>query len=179
MSTLAPHAGSDHDAQKTEVRAAALLGVLGVVYGDIGTSPLYALKASLDHFGSGDVLLAADILGILSMIFWSLVLIVTVKYVSLVMRADNRGEGGILALMVLAQQCCQSPAADYPKHLHGLDSCGLACSFPYLHLLPIASRANLDCCNSNVPAPATPVDALGHRSMHAVYILASCCHSSC
>ena len=111
MSTLAPHAGSDHDAQKTEVRAAALLGVLGVVYGDIGTSPLYALKASLDHFGSGDVLLAADILGILSMIFWSLVLIVTVKYVSLVMRADNRGEGGILALMVLAQQCCQSPRA--------------------------------------------------------------------
>ena len=87
------------------VTAGALLGVLGVVYGDIGTSPLYAFKASLEHFGNDHIVLG-DILGILSLIFWSLVLIVTVKYVLLVMRADNRGEGGILALMVLAQRNC-------------------------------------------------------------------------
>ena len=80
-----------------------LLAVLGVVYGDIGTSPLYAFKASLQVFE--DVALTnTEILGILSLIFWSLVLIVTVKYVNLVMRADNRGEGGILALMALAQR---------------------------------------------------------------------------
>ncbi len=81
----------------------ALVGVLGVVYGDIGTSPLYALQSVLalfpgKHAGNG------EILGCLSLIFWSLFLIVTVKYVLLVMRADNRGEGGILALMALAQR---------------------------------------------------------------------------
>ncbi|HEX3994174.1 MAG TPA: KUP/HAK/KT family potassium transporter, partial [Acetobacteraceae bacterium] len=79
------------------------LAVLGVVYGDIGTSPLYALKSSMQVFNGvpgGEV----EILGILSLFFWSLVLVVTVKYVMLVMRADNHGEGGILALMALAQR---------------------------------------------------------------------------
>ncbi len=99
--TTAPH----HPPQS--IALPILLGVLGVVYGDIGTSPLYALKASIDHFGS-DKIASADLLGILSLIFWSLILVVTVKYVTLVMRADNRGEGGILALMVLAQRSCQN-----------------------------------------------------------------------
>jgi KUP system potassium uptake protein len=80
-----------------------LLAVLGVVYGDIGTSPLYAFKASMQMFGSLPIA-TAEIMGILSLIFWSLVLIVTVKYVMLIMHADNRGEGGILALMALAQR---------------------------------------------------------------------------
>ena len=80
-----------------------MLAVLGVVYGDIGTSPLYAFKASLALF-SDRVVTSTEILGILSLIFWSLVMIVTVKYVTLVMRADNKGEGGILALMALAQR---------------------------------------------------------------------------
>ena len=80
-----------------------LLAVLGVVYGDIGTSPLYAFKASLALF-QGIPIAVSEIMGILSLIFWSLVLIVTVKYVMLVMHADNRGEGGILALMALAQR---------------------------------------------------------------------------
>jgi KUP system potassium uptake protein len=80
-----------------------LLAVLGVVYGDIGTSPLYAFKASMQLFGAVPIA-AAEVMGILSLIFWSLVLIVTVKYVMLVMHADNRGEGGILALMALAQR---------------------------------------------------------------------------
>ncbi len=85
------------------LRAAAVLGALGVVYGDIGTSPLYAFKASLDHFKKTGVT-SAEVLGVLSLIFWSLILVVTIKYVLLVMRADNRGEGGILSLMVLAQR---------------------------------------------------------------------------
>lgn len=78
------------------------LAVLGVVYGDIGTSPLYSMHASLTLFGAATG--PIEILGVLSLIFWSLILIVTVKYVMLVMRADNHGEGGVPALMALAQR---------------------------------------------------------------------------
>ena len=84
-------------------RIGVLLAVLGVVYGDIGTSPLYAMKASLLYF-TGIRISSVEVLGILSLFFWSLILIVTIKYVTLIMRADNRGEGGILALMALAQR---------------------------------------------------------------------------
>jgi KUP system potassium uptake protein len=85
------------------------LAVLGVVYGDIGTSPLYALKSSMQVFE--DVPISeTEIMGILSLFFWSLVLIVTIKYVTLVMRADNHGEGGILALMALAQRVAVNTA---------------------------------------------------------------------
>ena len=80
-----------------------LMAVLGIVYGDIGTSPLYAFKASLQLFDATQTT-PTEIMGVLSLIFWSLIIIVTIKYVFLVMRADNRGEGGILALMVLAQR---------------------------------------------------------------------------
>ncbi|MGH7056474.1 MAG: potassium transporter Kup [Acetobacteraceae bacterium] len=83
-------------------RLGALVAVLGVVYGDLGTSPLYSMQASLAQFdgGAGPI----EVLGVLSLIFWSLILIVTVKYVLLVMRADNHGEGGVVALMALAQR---------------------------------------------------------------------------
>jgi len=93
---------------------AALLGVLGVVYGDIGTSPLYALKSTVFIIsgGRGDRPPTAwEVLGIASLIFWSLILIVTIKYVMLIMRADNEGEGGILALMALAQRVATSTRA--------------------------------------------------------------------
>lgn len=89
---------------------AALLATLGVVYGDIGTSPLYAFKASLTHF-KADGIGEAEILGVLSLLFWALILIVTIKYVLLIMRADNHGEGGILALTVLAQQVTKGARA--------------------------------------------------------------------
>ncbi len=102
MTTASVHPG----APPSSMRAGVMLGVLGVVYGDIGTSPLYAFKATLEHF-KHDGLDSNDVLGILSLIFWSLVLVVTFKYVLLVMRADNRGEGGILALMSLAQRGVQ------------------------------------------------------------------------
>src|ERR1700686_773713 len=74
------------------------IAALGVVYGDIGTSPLYAVRQSLLAF---DDISDHAILGALSLIFWSLVLVVTVKYVAVIMRADNRGEGGLLALTAL------------------------------------------------------------------------------
>ncbi len=91
-----------------KLRLPALLGVLGIVYGDIGTSPLYAFKTSLDHFQHTGMNMP-EVLGILSLIFWALILIVTFKYVLLVMRADNRGEGGILALMAMAQRSASGP----------------------------------------------------------------------
>lgn len=73
------------------------LGALGVVYGDIGTSPIYALKQSLDTAGTA----VYDIYGVISLIFWSLVLVVSFKYLVLIFRADNNGEGGILTLFSL------------------------------------------------------------------------------
>ena len=77
------------------------LGSVGVVFGDIGTSPLYAMREALHHTRGGASELA--VLGVVSLVFWALVLIVTVKYVVFLMRADNKGEGGTLALMALAQ----------------------------------------------------------------------------
>lgn len=79
---------------------AAEIGALGVVFGDIGTSPLYALKQGVLAVG-GVNFLASDVLGLLSLITWSIILSVTIKYVMLVLRADNDGEGGILALVTL------------------------------------------------------------------------------
>jgi KUP system potassium uptake protein len=80
-----------------------VIGALGIVYGDIGTSPLYAFKESLRAAG-GAPGQAAEILGILSLIFWSLLVLVSLKYVLLLLRADNAGEGGILSLVALIQQ---------------------------------------------------------------------------
>ncbi|EKS38083.1 potassium transporter Kup [Afipia broomeae] len=81
----------------------ATIGALGVVYGDIGTSPLYALKEAAKaatHHGSG-ALTNEAILGVVSLIFWALILIISFKYAMLIMRADNRGEGGIVSLLAL------------------------------------------------------------------------------
>jgi KUP system potassium uptake protein len=75
---------------------------LGVVYGDIGTSPLYAIREAF-HGPHGIPVTSGNVLGVLSLIFWSLVLIVTIKYHLVIIRADNKGEGGILALMALIQ----------------------------------------------------------------------------
>jgi KUP system potassium uptake protein len=82
--------------------AALTLAAIGVVYGDIGTSPLYALK---EVFAHGHVpLTAANIFGVLSLVFWTLTVIVSLKYVALILRADNNGEGGLIAMLALASQ---------------------------------------------------------------------------
>ncbi|ARN29374.1 TPA: potassium transporter Kup [Acinetobacter baumannii] len=86
-------------AKKATLPATAL-AALGVVFGDIGTSPLYALKESF-HAAHGLGIQPANVLGILSIIFWCLMLIISIKYVAIVMRADNNGEGGIMALLAL------------------------------------------------------------------------------
>lgn len=91
----APHRGLKHS-------LALALGSVGVVYGDIGTSPLYALKESLHH-AAKDGLDREEVIGVVSLLIWALFIVVTIKYVFFIMRADNKGEGGTLSLMALAQ----------------------------------------------------------------------------
>src|ERR1043165_7985040 len=79
------------------------LGSIGVVYGDIGTSPLYALKESLTAASAGGALTETMVIGVMSLMLWALTIIVTLKYVALIMSADNHGEGGTLSLMALLQ----------------------------------------------------------------------------
>ncbi|PHH58086.1 KUP/HAK/KT family potassium transporter [Coxiella burnetii] len=76
------------------------IGALGVVYGDIGTSPLYAIRESLD----GLPINLIDVLGLLSLIFWALITVISIKYLCIVLRADNHGEGGMLALLALLKR---------------------------------------------------------------------------
>ena len=80
-----------------------VLAALGVVFGDIGTSPLYALKECVAP-GHGVAPTKENILGVLSLIVWALIMVVTVKYLGFILRADNRGEGGILALLALCPE---------------------------------------------------------------------------
>ncbi len=103
------------------------LGALGVVYGDIGTSPLYAFKTCLQAVaGVEGATSPAVVLGLLSLVFWAITLVVTVKYVGIVMNADNRGEGGVLALTALVV------GEGRPKHPFLLSALGLAgCAFFY------------------------------------------------
>jgi KUP system potassium uptake protein len=100
------------DAHSTAGFKALMLGSIGVVYGDIGTSPLYAFREAVVAAGgpSGTVSPQA-VLGVLSLILWALIIVVTLKYVLILLRADNHGEGGTLALMALAQRAVSRGAA--------------------------------------------------------------------
>jgi KUP system potassium uptake protein len=102
-----------------------VIGAIGVVFGDIGTSPLYTLKEAFGHqYGLHPD--QANVLGVLSLVFWAMVLVVTIKYVLVIMRADNRGEGGILALMAVVQRSLPiaSPLA-YTVGILGILGCAL------------------------------------------------------
>jgi KUP system potassium uptake protein len=91
------------DATSRQRTLGLAVAAIGVVYGDIGTSPLYTIKEAF-HGTHGMPVTAANVLGVLSLIFWALVIVVSVKYVVFIMRADNKGEGGIMALMALTQR---------------------------------------------------------------------------
>ncbi|MFZ1773043.1 MAG: KUP/HAK/KT family potassium transporter, partial [Rhizobiaceae bacterium] len=80
------------------------IGAIGVVYGDIGTSPLYAFREAFKAAQEGGMVREAAVLGVLSLIFWALMIVVTTKYVTILLRADNDGEGGTLTLLALAQR---------------------------------------------------------------------------
>src|SRR3984893_8090528 len=100
------------DAHSTAGFKALMLGSIGVVYGDIGTSPLYALREAVTAAGGGTGSVTPQaVLGALSLILWALIVVVTLKYVLILLRADNHGEGGTLALMALAQRAVSSGGA--------------------------------------------------------------------
>src|SRR5258708_11616077 len=101
---------TERDARIKKPIAGLTLAALGVVYGDIGTSPLYAAKETFNP-EHGIPLGTLNVLGGLSAIFWSLMIVVSLKYVILIMRADNKGEGGIMALLALAS----SAVRDNPR----------------------------------------------------------------
>jgi KUP system potassium uptake protein len=97
-------------AHSTAGFSALMLGSIGVVYGDIGTSPLYALREAVNAAagGTAEGVTSAAVLGVVSLILWALIVVVTLKYVVILLRADNHGEGGTLALMALAQRAVVS-----------------------------------------------------------------------
>ncbi|HEY0192550.1 MAG TPA: KUP/HAK/KT family potassium transporter, partial [Kofleriaceae bacterium] len=110
------HAGHGHGPHNRKEIAALSLGALGVVYGDIGTSPLYAMNECLSaskehavHPSLHGMYEPAQIYGVLSLFFWAMMLVVVLKYLVFIMRADNKGEGGILALAALVQQSDKTP----------------------------------------------------------------------
>ena len=108
MQSPADNSSQSHGRSHAPATSVALIvGAVGVVFGDIGTSPLYTIKEMFHpHFGL--VPDAATVKGLLSLGFWSLILVVTLKYVLVIMRADNQGEGGIMALTALAQRSLRS-----------------------------------------------------------------------
>ena len=99
-----PMAADGHRTSRPQSTAGLALGAIGVVYGDIGTSPIYALRETLRAVSPDRPPAEDEVLGVLSIIVWSLTLIVSVKYVLFVLRADNGGEGGTLSLMALARR---------------------------------------------------------------------------
>ncbi len=101
---------------------ALAIGSIGVVFGDIGTSPLYAMKEALIYAQQRGIPAEAQIDGLISLVFWALIMVVTVKYVIFLMRADNKGEGGTLALMALAQKAL----GKYSPTVFFLGICGAA-----------------------------------------------------
>src|ERR1700758_4131673 len=96
------------DAHTTAGFGALTLGSIGVVYGDIGTSPLYAFREAVNAAAAGGEVASHAVLGVISLILWALIIVVTLKYVVILLRADNNGEGGTLALMALAQRAVTS-----------------------------------------------------------------------
>jgi KUP system potassium uptake protein len=113
------HAEANQPERTRQALATLMLGAMGVVYGDIGTSPLYTLKEAFTGHHSVDVT-HDNVLGILSLVFWSIMIIVTLKYVTIIMRADNRGEGGIMALTALVLRATHDPRRRWILMLLGL-----------------------------------------------------------
>ncbi|MEY9261919.1 K+ transporter [Bradyrhizobium elkanii] len=99
------------EGQPTSSFWALTLGSIGVVFGDIGTSPLYAFREAVGGAAHGQPVTRIMVLGVLSLILWALFTVVTAKYVLLLLRADNNGEGGTLSLMALGQRARSDDAA--------------------------------------------------------------------
>jgi len=130
---LQPAAPASEHSQNTGI---LMLGALGVVYGDIGTSPIYAFREALVASASrGPIASEEAVLGVLSLIVWALTIIVTIKYIIFVLRADNRGEGGTLSLMALAQAALKKRS----NIILALGMCGAALFFGDAVITPAIS----------------------------------------
>jgi KUP system potassium uptake protein len=136
---------------------ASVIGATGIVYGDIGTSPLYAMEESLNATGGFD---AESMLGVLSLIFWALTLSVTIKYVTIMMRADNQSEGGILALFALAQRRVVT-GSTWAKVVVGLALAGTAFFFCDALITPaisvLSAVEGLELLNPKLQRAVVPV----------------------
>ena len=108
---------SSSEATTKKSLQALSLAALGIVFGDIGTSPLYAFEQVFSNGSHSVPVSEANIYGVLSLFFWSLMMVVSLKYVFFMMRADNHGEGGIMALMALAQATPRYPSPAQPTTL--------------------------------------------------------------
>ena len=137
--------------QRRKKRLALLcLASLGIVYGDIGTSPLYAMRECFygQHGVSPN---HANVLGVLSLILWSLILIISVKYLTLILRADNRGEGGILVLATLVSDVLRRG-----KFLFLLGLFGAALLYADGMITPAISVMRFRCCSPSRASSSTP-----------------------
>ena len=141
-----------------QVSRAAVIGAMGVVYGDIGTSPLYALEASINAAGAPVDRLA--VLGVLSLIFWSLLVVVTLKYVVLIMSADNEGEGGILSLFALVERTLTS-GTRWQQTIVALAALGAALFYCDALITPaisvLSAVEGLENLNSDMASAVVPV----------------------
>ena len=157
QSEHAPANGQDAEGHSPATFWALALGSMGVVFGDIGTSPLYAFKVALEAAGAlhGDVS-RSTVLGVLSLILWSLILVVTAKYVLILLRADNKGEGGTLSLMALAMKGINSERYRFGVMVLGMIAAALfygdALITPAISVIS-ARKSDPDPSNSSSGAP--------------------------
>ena len=136
-SNASAHGSNGHHAPGGAA-AGLVVGALGVVFGDIGTSPLYALRETFLH-GSGMAPTPEHVLGVLSTLFWAVTLSVTIKYVVLIMRADNKGEGGVLALATLATRGLNGKGRSVRRAITVLAVVGLALFYGDAIITPAVS----------------------------------------
>ncbi|MGW1741130.1 potassium transporter Kup [Nocardia sp. NPDC001965] len=140
MVTETQSASPAHTAGRGPVRAAVVVGALGVVFGDIGTSPIYTLQTVFNPEDPHPVPVnTANVYGVVSLIFWSVMIIVTLTYISLVMRADNDGEGGIMALITLLRRLGGSRGRRAAAVLAGVGIFGAALFFGDSMITPAIS----------------------------------------
>jgi len=152
---------SNPSASPSSRKALLALGALGVVYGDIGTSPLYALREALDgQAGHGGMIASPEnVVGVLSLIIWALLSLIAVKYISVVMRADNDGEGGLLAMLALAVPQTTQPGTVVSRGRYALvvmALLGTSCLFGDGVITPAISVLSAARPPSALPPPTAP-----------------------
>ena len=161
-----------HAVAKTSV-AALTLGALGVVFGDIGTSPLYALQTVFTADDHAVHATPGDVYGVISLVFWSITMIVSVKYVTFIMRADNGGEGGIMALTALVAARARSKRTTTKLTLVTLGILGASLFYGDGAITPaISVLSAVEGLKVAAPEPRLAGPADHHRGAHA------CCSRS-